>query len=178
MCYIKWKRVPQSCPSLHSSAAASPHCCSRLGYSYVPCHRAPLPFSDTSSSSAQLLYSRRPLHLLPLLVPHHSSSSSATSVLVVYSTLRSFAISLSRLARAPGPAFLSPGNCSNFDPRDTARPVGMWTLHMCAPVSLTRELRNTIGYVDIGPYCICTINWEITFFINRSCTRLQINSYL
>lgn len=132
--------MPQSCPSLYSSAAASPHCCSRLGYSYVPCHRAPLPSSDTSS--AQLLYSRRPLHLLPLLVPHHSSSSSTASVLVVYSTLCSFAISLSRLARAPGPAFLSPGNCSNFDPRDTTRPVGMWTLHTYAPVSLTRESRD------------------------------------
>lgn len=51
-----------------------------------------------------------------------------------------------RLARAPGPAFLSPGNCSNFDPRDTTRPVGMWTLHMCAPVSLTRESRKAIEY--------------------------------
>lgn len=121
-------------------------------YSYVPCHRAPLPSSDTSSSSAQLLYSRRPLHLLPLLVPHHSSSSSAASVLVVCSTPRFLAISLSRLALAPEPAFLSPGNCSNFDPRDTARPVGMWTLHMCAPVSLTRESQPAIGCVDIGPY--------------------------
>lgn len=118
----------------------SPHCCSRLGYSYVPCHRAPLPSSDTSSSSAQLLYSysRRPLHLLPLLVPHHSSSSSSTaSVFVMCSTLRFLAISLSRLARALGPAFLSPGNCSNFDSRDTTRSVGMWTLRMRAPVSLT-----------------------------------------
>lgn len=110
-----------------------PH--SPLGYTYVPCHRAPLPSSDTSSSSAQLLSSRRPLHLLPL--PHRSSSSSSSaSVLVVRSTPRSFAVSFRRLARAPEPAFLSPGNCSNFDPRDTARPVGMWTLRMCAPVSL------------------------------------------
>lgn len=120
----------------------SPHCCSHLGYSYVPCHRAPLSSSDTSSSSAQLLYSysRKPLHLLPLLVPHHSSSSSSSStasVFVVCSTLRFLAISLSQLARASGPAFLSPGNCSNFDSRDTTRPVGMWTLRMRAPVSLT-----------------------------------------
>lgn len=108
-----------------------------LGYTYVPCHRAPLPSSDTSSSSAQLLSSRRPLHLLPLPVPHRSSSSSSSaSVLVVCSAPRSFAVSFCRLVRAPEPAFLSPGNCSNFDPRDIARPVGMWTLRMCAPVFL------------------------------------------
>lgn len=165
MCYIRCRHVPQSCPSLYSSAAASPHCCSRLGYSYVPCHRAPLPSSDTSSSSAQLLHSHRPLHLLPLLVPHHSSSSSAASVLVVYSTLRSFAISLSRLARAPEPAFLSLGNCSNFDPRDTARPVGMWTLHMCAPVSLTRKSRDDWIYRYWASLCLNY--WLRNYFLYR-----------
>lgn len=126
----------------------SPRRCSRLGYSYVPCHRAPSPSSDTSSSSAQLPSSRRPLHLLPLLVPHHFSSSSSTaSILVMRSTPRSLVVSLHQLARTPGPAFLSPGNCSNFDPRDIARPVGMWTLHIRAPVSLTRETWNSAEYV-------------------------------
>lgn len=61
------------------------------------------------------------------------------------------------LVRAPGPAFLSPSNCSNFDPRDTARPVGMWTLHMCASVSHTRIAKHELNMLDIGPYCISTI---------------------
>lgn len=47
-------------------------------------------------------------------------------------------------------------------------------VHMCTPVSLTRESRNTIGYVNIGPYRISTIDWEITFFINRFCVDCEL----
>lgn len=84
------------------------------------------PAADLSISSHSLFL----IIFLPLL--------PQASLLVMRSTPRSL-VSLHQLARTPGPAFLSPGNCSNFDPRDTARPVGMWTLHIRAPVSLTRE---------------------------------------
>lgn len=67
------------------------------------------------------------------------------------STPRSLVVSLHQLARTPGPAFLSPGNCSNFDPET---PRGRWGCgpFVSAPVSLIQETRNSAQYADIGPY--------------------------
>lgn len=113
--------------AIHSSAVSQPPptAPSLLG-TCVPCHRAPLPSSDTSSSSAQLLSSRRPLHLLPLPVP---SSFFLFFFLGLCPRLALYTPLFRRLflptRSGPEPAFLSPSNCSNFDPRDTARSVGM-----------------------------------------------------
>lgn len=54
-----------------------PHPAATVGYSYVPCHRALLPSSDTSSSSAQLLSSRTDL----------SISSHSPLILIILSLL-------------------------------------------------------------------------------------------
>lgn len=96
------------------------------------------PSSDTSSSSAQLLSCRRPLHLLPLLVPHHLSSSfSSTSLLVMRSTPRSLVVSLHQLG-PPDQLFFLPVTVQISIPET---PRGRWGCgpFVCAHQCLSYE---------------------------------------
>lgn len=166
----------QSCPSLYCSTVATPRFPLSLPLTPLLQSSRVLVCSMPPGSFTFLRYlfvfctaslqSHRPLHLLPLpLVPHHSSSSSSPiSVLLVCSTPYSLAISLRRLARVPGPAFLSPGNCSNFDPRDTlAGPVGTRTL---VPVFLTQQSGNPAD--SMQTWALLMFNyWFDNCFINK-----------
>lgn len=147
----------QSCPSLCYSTVATPRfphptvavvSGTRVFHATGLLYPPPIPLRLLHSFSPAAQTSPSP----PTpLVPHHSSSSSSSiSVLVVCSTARSFAISLGRLAQVPGPAFLSPGNCSNFDPRDPEWGCG----HISVSHARIGEPADW-SEIDIGPY------WDI-----------------
>jgi len=151
------RRVLQSSPSLHPSAVAvslpsplqSPRTCMfrATGLSYPP--PIPLRLLHSFSPAADLSISSHSLSLIILLLLLLLLLLLPLSSLLGFHLRRILHLTLSPsrsvgLLRAPGPAFLSPGNCSNFDPRDIARPVGMWTLRTCAPVFLIQEHIQTL----------------------------------
>lgn len=87
------------------------------------------------------------------------------------------------LSTCPGlrASFSFSRNCSNFDPRDTAKPVGMWTLHVCALQCFSHEtVTKSTKSVNNGSYrCIdhiFFIHWlfkkRIIFIINHSQERM------
>lgn len=112
-------------------------------------------------------FSSRPLHLLPLLVLHHSSSSSfATSVFVVLH----LALSLSRsvkLVRAPDQLFFLPVTVQISIP-ETPRDRWGCGPFICARQCLSYENRETRK--EYGYWALLYLNYQLrNFFINRCC---------